>query len=160
VDFEVMIRKQLSVFELNVAFSCNEGRLLAIVGPSGAGKTTIIRIIAGLERPDQGSIRLMGKTWMDTSSKINLPTRKRGIGYVFQEFTLFPNLSVFDNAAFAARDKMLVNDLLYMFDILHLKTENPIRSPVENASGAPSARPSPASPGCSSWTSPSPPWTP
>jgi molybdate transport system ATP-binding protein len=125
VELDVRIKKKLKHFELDVAFSCGEGRLLALVGPSGAGKTTIIRIIAGLEIPDSARIALGGEAWTDTSARISMPARKRGIGYVFQEFTLFPNLSVYGNAAFAARDRKLVDDLLHMFDIWHVRNSRP-----------------------------------
>jgi molybdate transport system ATP-binding protein len=125
VGLDARIRKRLKHFDLDVVLSCEAGRLLAIIGPSGAGKTTIIRIIAGLERPDNGLITLEGETWTDTSSKTDVPTRKRGIGYVFQEFTLFPNLNVHNNVAFAARDSKAVEDLLRMFDIWHIRNSKP-----------------------------------
>lgn len=110
-----------------MALSCEKGRLLAIVGPSGAGKTTIIRVIAGLAQPDNGRITLEEDVWMDTSARISLPVKARKVGYVFQEFTQFPNLSVFDNVAFAARDKKRVEELLYLFDIHHLRNSRPQR---------------------------------
>lgn len=125
MELDIRIKKKLKHFDLDVAFTCSEGRLLAIVGPSGAGKTTIIRIIAGLDRPDEGLVSCREEIWTDTSARINVPTRKRGIGYVFQEFTLFPNLSVHKNVAFAARNKDTVEYLLKMFDIWHLRESRP-----------------------------------
>lgn len=125
MGLDARLRKRLKHFDLDVSLTCEEGSLLAIVGPSGAGKTTIIRLIAGLEKPDAGLVSCRGEVWTDTAAKIDLPTRKRGIGYVFQEFTLFPNLSVYKNAAFAARDKKTVEDLLKMFDIWSLKDCRP-----------------------------------
>ncbi|HNY66007.1 MAG TPA: ATP-binding cassette domain-containing protein [Deltaproteobacteria bacterium] len=125
MGLEARLKKRLKHFELDVTLSCPEGKLLAIVGPSGAGKTTIIRLIAGLEKPDAGIVTCGGEVWTDTASRIDLPTRKRGIGYVFQEFTLFPNLSVYKNVAFAARDRKRVEDLLKMFDIWPLKDSRP-----------------------------------
>ncbi|HQG31375.1 MAG TPA: ATP-binding cassette domain-containing protein [Deltaproteobacteria bacterium] len=125
MELDVRIKKKLKHFDLDVSFSCAEGRLLAIVGPSGAGKTTIIRIIAGLDRPDAGFISCRDTVWADMSAGINVPTRKRGIGYVFQEFTLFPNLSVYKNVAFAARNRDTVEYLLKMFDIWHLCESRP-----------------------------------
>lgn len=110
-----------------MALSCGRGRLLAIVGPSGAGKTTIIRIIAGLEPPDRGRIALGDDVWMDTTAGICLPAKARKVGYVFQEFTQFPNLSIYDNVAFAARDKKRVEELLRLFDIYHLRDSRPRR---------------------------------
>ena len=66
MGLDVRIKKRLKDFELNVAFSCMDGRLLAIVGPSGAGKTTIIRTLAGLQKPDQGLITCKEEIWAST----------------------------------------------------------------------------------------------
>jgi molybdate transport system ATP-binding protein len=125
MGLDARLRKKLKHFTLDVSLSCKEGRLLAIVGPSGAGKTTIIRLIAGLEKADAGLVSCRGAVWTDTAARIEVPTRKRGIGYVFQEFTLFPNMSVYRNVAFAARDGKIVEDLLKMFDIWSLKDSRP-----------------------------------
>jgi molybdate transport system ATP-binding protein len=125
MGLDVRIKKRFKDFELNVAFSCEDGRLLAIVGPSGAGKTTIIRTLAGLQKPDQGLITFNDETWTDTEHKIHVPARKRDIGYVFQEFTLFPHLSVYKNVAFATKDSKAVDDLLRQFDIWHIRDSKP-----------------------------------
>ncbi|HVN72111.1 MAG TPA: ATP-binding cassette domain-containing protein [Desulfomonilia bacterium] len=125
MGLEAWMKKRLKHFVLNVSLSSKPGRLLAIVGPSGAGKTTIIRILAGLERPDEGLITCGNKTWTDTRRRISIPTRKRGIGYVFQEFSLFPHLSVYRNVAFAAKDTSRVEDFLKMFDIWHIRDSKP-----------------------------------
>ena len=125
MGLDVRIKKRLKDFELNVTFSCEEGSLLAIIGPSGSGKTTIIRILAGLQKPDQVLITCKEEIWASTKDKIHVPARKRGIGYVFQEFTLFPHLSVYKNVAFAAKDSQRVDDLLRLFDIRHIKDSKP-----------------------------------
>ncbi|MCF6291599.1 MAG: ATP-binding cassette domain-containing protein [Desulfobacterales bacterium] len=118
---EARIIKKMPGFTIDVAFGCDTGRLLAMVGPSGAGKTTIIRILAGLERPDFARITCNGRVWADTDQKIWLPARKRQLGYVFQEFTLFPHLNVAGNVAFGARDSRRVDELLRLFGIRHLR---------------------------------------
>lgn len=125
MGLEARLRKKLEHFTLDVSLACSDGRLLAVVGPSGAGKTTILRIIAGLEQADEGNVTCGGQTWTDTGHRFSLPTRKRGIGYVFQEFTLFPHLSVYRNVAFAARDEGTVEGLLRRFDIWHLRDSRP-----------------------------------
>jgi molybdate transport system ATP-binding protein len=76
------------------------GSTLVLFGPSGAGKTTMLRLIAGLERPDAGTIRFSGETWCDTARNIWLPPQVRRIGLVFQEPTLFPHLTVRQNIVY------------------------------------------------------------
>ena len=76
------------------------GSLFAILGPSGCGKTTLLRSVAGLERPDAGEIRVDGRLVFSTGRRIELPADERGIGMVFQSYAIWPHMSVFDNAAF------------------------------------------------------------
>lgn len=79
---------------LDVRFQLEKGQTLAIYGPSGAGKTTLLRILAGLTEVSTGFIRLGDETWLDTAGRKHSPTRHRAIGFVFQDFALFPNLTV------------------------------------------------------------------
>ncbi len=115
------IRKRLNHFTLQVSLSCGAGRVLSIVGPSGAGKTTILRIIAGLDVPDEGGVTLGGTTWTDTAARVMVPTRRRGLGMVFQDFPLFPHLNVWKNVCFSAPDVSLARQLMERFGIWHLK---------------------------------------
>jgi iron(III) transport system ATP-binding protein len=87
---------QPAVYNLDLAV--RTGEILALLGPSGCGKTTTLRLLAGFERPDEGSIQIQGKTVADKGRFV--PPEKRGIGMVFQEYALFPHLNVFDNVAF------------------------------------------------------------
>lgn len=125
MGLSISIKKKLPHFDLDVSFSCQESRLLVLVGPSGAGKTTIIRILAGLDRPDEGLISYNGDIWLDTDKNIFFPPQKRHVGYVFQEYTLFPHLTVAKNVAFAADNKGDVPSLLKRFNIWHLKDRKP-----------------------------------
>ncbi len=125
MELNVSINKKLPHFDLEVSFSCRGGRLLVLVGPSGAGKTTIIRILAGLDRPDEGRITCNGQIWVDTDRKIFLPPQERHLGYVFQEYTLFPHLTVARNVMFSAEDKGSVPALLRRFDLWHLREMKP-----------------------------------
>ncbi len=125
MELTVSISKKLSDFDLEVSFSCGSGRLLALVGPTGAGKTTIMRIIAGLERPDAGLIRHNGEVLLDSVSGVNLPPQQRRLGYVFQEYSLFPHLSLYKNVALAAPDKGKVEEFLRLFGIWPLKDRKP-----------------------------------
>lgn len=121
MGLEVVLKKGLHSFELDVSFTVGAKELKVLIGPSGAGKSTIIRLIAGLERPDEGYITYNGETWIDTERGVFLPTQKRGIGFVFQDYTLFPHLSVYKNVAFSAPDEDEIKRLLRLFGILHLK---------------------------------------
>jgi ABC-type sulfate/molybdate transport systems ATPase subunit len=100
---EVRFEKRLASFTLAPDFSCGE-EPLAILGPSGAGKSMTLRCIAGLERPDEGSIRLNGRTLFDSKAGIDVPARQRGVGLLFQNYALFPHLTVAENVAFGLED--------------------------------------------------------
>src|SRR6266487_5162096 len=82
-----------------VSFSVNEGELLALLGPSGGGKTTVLRMIAGLEMPTDGDIHVRGQRVNDLS------VQQRNIGFVFQNYALFKNMNVFKNIAFGLKIK-------------------------------------------------------
>ncbi len=99
---EVRIRKNLPGFNLDVAFAVNQ-EILAVIGPSGSGKTMTMLCIAGLIPPDEGYIKLNSKVLYDSDSDINLPPQQRRVGFVFQNYALFPHLTVRDNIAFGIR---------------------------------------------------------
>jgi len=121
MGLRVNIRKKLPHFEVDVTFSCDDGRVLALIGPSGAGKTTIIRMIAGLVRPDDGTISYNGDIWYDGERRIVRSPQERTLGFVFQDYTLFPHLSIYENVAFAAPSKDDVERLLTLFNIWHVR---------------------------------------
>src|ERR1700686_4118470 len=98
-------RKRLeSGFELDAGLSIAlaESPVTVLFGPSGSGKTTLLRLLAGLERPDDGVISLRDTTWCDTGRAICLPPQQRRAGFLFQDYALFPHLTVAQNVAFAA----------------------------------------------------------
>ena len=80
-----------------------DGELFTLLGPSGCGKTTTLRMIAGLETPDSGEIWFADRCVFSSEKKINLPPEKRGLGFVFQDFALWPHMTVFENVAFGLR---------------------------------------------------------
>src|SRR3974390_1074891 len=121
----VTIKKKLAYFDLEVEFTCPDERTLVLIGPSGGGKTTLIRIIVGLERPDEGRIICQGETWFDSEGDIRMPPQKRRLAYFFQEYALFPHLTLLENSAFAADDKREAEDLLERFGIGHLRNRKP-----------------------------------
>ena len=98
---------------------------LALVGPSGAGKSSVLRAIAGLLRPARGRIVLDGETWLDTARRLDLPPERRSVGLVFQDYALFPHLSVRRNVAFGAPDRNAVGALLERFRIDGLADARP-----------------------------------
>ena len=97
-----------------------EGEFVSVFGPSGAGKTTILRMIAGLTTPERGLIKVGDDVWFDQERGINWPVQKRSIGFVFQEYTVFPNMTVRENVEFACARRgadKLVNELLQLVDL-------------------------------------------
>ena len=89
--------QQQGPIALAAKFSCLAGELLALVGPSGSGKTTLLRAIAGLYRPAAGTVRCANQTWFDSTARICLAPQRRRVGLVFQDYALFPNLTVYGN---------------------------------------------------------------
>lgn len=97
-NLRVDIRKKLSSFTLDVSFSTGHG-MLGILGPSGSGKSMTLKSIAGIVRPDDGIITSSGLTLFDRSRKIDLKPQKRKVGYLFQNYALFPSMTVAGNIA-------------------------------------------------------------
>jgi molybdate transport system ATP-binding protein len=100
---ETKLVKRLAVFSIDVSFEVGD-EVLALVGPSGSGKSMSLKMLAGIERPDSGLIRLNGQTLLDTDAGIDLPPQHRRFGYVPQQYALFPHLSALDNVAFPLRN--------------------------------------------------------
>lgn len=105
---QVSVQKQLgsrdTSHELNVQFDLAAGDVLALSGPSGVGKTTLLRLLAGLDAPDRGVIRYGEQLWLDSATPYTLPTAQRRVGFVFQDYALFPHLSVHDNLRYGQRE--------------------------------------------------------
>lgn len=95
--FDIVLHKKLPSFGLDIALR-SDARRLAVVGPSGSGKSLTLQMLAGLRKPDDGHIRVNGGTWFD--ERINLPARKRKVGLLFQDYALFPHLTVAQNIDF------------------------------------------------------------
>jgi len=127
IALDVKVKKRRHDFDVDVSFSCKGGEMLVLVGPSGAGKTTIVRLIAGLEKPDDGRIACGDEIWADSGRGIHLPPQKRCLGYVFQDYPLFPHLTLGANAAFSSHDGAEVERLMKRFGIHHLRDHKPDR---------------------------------
>ena len=126
----VDITKQLGEFTLEASFS-GEGRVTGLFGASGAGKTSLVNIIAGLLRPDRGLIALDDDILDDTAKSLHVPPHRRRIGYVFQDARLFPHMNVAENLDYGRRMNRLPEDpaqksrILDMLDIGHLHDRRP-----------------------------------
>jgi len=127
MNFSTAIKKQLKHFQLDLKLCCERGQTLCVVGPSGSGKTTLLRLLAGLEQADTGFLRLGDDVWLDTSQNIRLPPSRRSVGLVFQDYSLIPHMTLWQNAVFAAKSKRLAGNLLETFGIGHLKEMRPSR---------------------------------
>lgn len=101
----VNIRKKLGSFQLEVQFEAEQGTPLALLGASGCGKSMTLRCIAGILKPDEGRITLDGVVLYDSAAGIDLPPQQRRVGYLFQQYALFPNMTVRQNIAAAVRDR-------------------------------------------------------
>jgi molybdate transport system ATP-binding protein len=128
----VNITKRLDTAEgsINAHFelTIRDGEFLTLFGPSGAGKTTLMRMIAGLEKPDSGIIEVDGEVWFDSTRAINLPPQKRSVGFVFQDYALFPTMSVRENLLFAAEtasQRRSVDELIEMVELTQLSDRLP-----------------------------------
>lgn len=104
MSFIVKIKKQLAFYELTVDLETEAG-ILAVIGGSGSGKSMTLKCIAGIETPDSGFISLNGRVLYDSSKKINLPPQKRNVGYLFQEYALFPTMTAAENISIVMKQK-------------------------------------------------------
>ena len=118
-------KRRLKYYDLDLSFTCATNKMMVMIGPSGGGKTTIIRMLAGLETPDEGQVIFGEEVWFDSTRRINVTPQKRRLGYVFQDYNLFPHLNLLDNAAFAAVDKKEVDELFELLKISHLRKRKP-----------------------------------
>ena len=105
---EVKIQRKRNTFELNIDFKSDSKRI-GILGASGCGKSMTLKSIAGIEPPESGLIKIEGKTVYDSENKVNLKPQKRNIGYLFQNYALFPTMTVEKNIAAGLKGKKQEN---------------------------------------------------
>src|SRR4051812_1744694 len=96
---------ELGDLALDVDLDLQPGEVVALLGPNGAGKTTVLRTLAGLQGVDQGRVTIAGHVVDEPAAKVFLPAERRSIGLVFQDYLLFPHLSVLENVAFGLRSR-------------------------------------------------------
>ena len=107
-------------FCLELEYDLPQGGFLGVRGPSGSGKTTFIRCLAGLDRPDEGHVSIGGDTWYDSTTRIFARPQKRRVGYVAQDYALFPNMTVLGNILYANPDRERAARLL---ELTHLEAQ-------------------------------------
>jgi molybdate transport system ATP-binding protein len=129
---QATIHKKLPGITIDVSFEFNRG-ILVLFGPSGSGKTTVLNCIAGLQQPDEGLISLDGRVFYSSAEKTAIPARNRRIGYVFQDYALFPHMTVKDNVMYGIPNRCKKGkgyrigalDVLEMLKITHLQDRYP-----------------------------------
>jgi molybdate transport system ATP-binding protein len=128
----INIEKQLvggdGAFILKVNAVVERNEFITIYGPTGAGKSSIIRMLAGLLQPDHGNIREDNRVWFDSDNKIYVQPQHRNIGMVFQDYALFPNMTVRENLEFALtknQDRKIVDELLEVSNLSNLQDKHP-----------------------------------
>jgi molybdate transport system ATP-binding protein len=127
VNFLLDIRKKLGNFDIKVRFS-TDGRRIGILGPSGSGKSMTLKMIAGIETPDEGRICLGERVLFDRAHKINLKPQKRRVGYLFQNYALFPNMTVEQNVGCGLKKKErqeVTDRMIEKFHIQELRNRMP-----------------------------------
>jgi len=114
LDFDIHLRLRAGDhdFNLDVAHTLDEGVLLGIRGASGSGKTTLLRALAGLYRPDSGRVQMGEEAWYSSEQGLFLPARRRSVGLVFQDYALFPHMTVSGNVQYATGDRLRTEELL------------------------------------------------
>lgn len=126
---EVRIKKELAHFSMDIHLQAKD-EIVVLVGPSGSGKTTILNIIAGLDHPDEGLIRLNGQIYFQGKGEA-IPPQQRNIGYLFQDYALFPHMTVEKNILYGVKDKKekavlaRITDLIDVIGIGHLVKKFP-----------------------------------
>ena len=123
-----MLRTADGELPLDVSLAFEKGQFIAIYGNSGAGKTTILRILAGLTEAEKVNIKVGDEIWDDSLKKFHLPVQKRSIGFVFQDFALFPNLTVKENLEFALSKNdstQIVSELIELMELESLQNSKP-----------------------------------
>ncbi|UGU17883.1 ATP-binding cassette domain-containing protein [Sinomicrobium kalidii] len=129
---ELNIHKTLQAaqgpMQLHLEFTVEKGQLVTLYGESGAGKTSTLQMLSGLMQPDNGRISVNGTTWFDKGRNINLRPQRRNIGYVFQDYALFPHMTIRRNLEFALdkkQDKNIVDDLINTVELGELQHRRP-----------------------------------
>ena len=128
LDIQKRLNAEDGPMELHICTEIQRGEVVALYGPSGSGKTSTLRMLAGLMKPDAGMISFSGTPWFDSHQKTNIQPGKRNIGYVFQDYALFPNMTVLQNLQFAQKkgsNGQMLPTVLEMVELGDLKNQKP-----------------------------------
>ena len=130
ISIDIKKRLLSSNGEMNLHLNCDikEGEFITLYGPSGAGKTSILKMLSGLMDPDEGRISMNQSDWFNSKDKISLKPQRRKAGYVFQDYALFPNMSILENLMFALptkEDEGYISNLLDFMELEELKHRKP-----------------------------------
>jgi len=125
IDVVKKIKTASGEVDMHAKVDIEKGGFCSLFGKSGAGKTTVMRILAGLTEPDDGVIRIDGKVWFDKKNRINVPVNKRKCGFVFQDYALFPNMTVRKNVEYASVNRSNVDRLIDMVGMTELTHRKP-----------------------------------
>lgn len=128
ISLQKILKSSTGEMKLDLKMQFEEGKLITIYGKSGAGKSTLLMLLAGLMNPEKGYIRMGKDVWTDTTRQIFLPPQKRNIGFVFQEYALFPNMTVRENLCFGlgrGQSNAIVDKLVDIIDLGQLQNRKP-----------------------------------
>jgi molybdate transport system ATP-binding protein len=129
---KISVKKKMKtsrgIEELDVHLTIEKGEFVTLFGESGTGKTTLLRIVAGLTQPEEGRIEVDGEVWFDSQRKFSLPVPERKVGFVFQEYSLFPNMTVRENLEYALVNRSqekIIDEWLKAMDLKELENQRP-----------------------------------
>lgn len=127
-DLHKQFKSHGTTINIDLEAVCEEGKIIAVYGKSGVGKSSLLRMLSGLMNPDKGSISVDNEIWFDSQSKKNVKANKRNVGFLFQDYSLFPNMSVIKNILYgvdANYDKEFINRIIEVSDLKELLNRNP-----------------------------------
>ncbi|MEO1053369.1 MAG: ABC transporter ATP-binding protein [Bacteroidota bacterium] len=128
IDLQKTLHGAGGDLSLDISTGIDAGEFICLYGASGTGKTSTLRMVAGLMRPDQGNIIVNGTPWYSSSDSINWKPQQRAVGYVFQDYALFPNMTVKENLNYALskqQSQSMVTELLEVMDLIDLQHRKP-----------------------------------